>query len=195
MPPTDDGPTAEDPQQQQCLFSIFDRISFYPITEAELDAARSSGSQRDLIRIEDGVLDLAAHEAWEDAHRQDIVATAAQRDRAIKAAPFIEDLIRPRQGPDTTEGGCGLNGAYEEEGGGCDGCERVKAGIPGRCWRILVKEGDQVKGGSVLVSTKDLTHNSFPSNTLLPWFPAHFGVFFLLIHGVCSWTNSRAHKG
>ena len=33
-----------------------------------------------------------------------------------------------------------------------DGYERVKAGIPGRCWRLLVKEGDKVKAGAVLVS-------------------------------------------
>lgn len=138
------------------MFSIFDRISFYTITEAELDAAQASGTQIDLVRIEDGVLDLAAHEAWEDANRDDIAAAAAQRARAIEAAPFLDELTRPREeAADAVASGSGCVGAEEtDDAGEEDGCERVKAGIPGRCWRLLVEDGDKVKAGSALVSLK-----------------------------------------
>lgn len=138
------------------MFRVFDRISFYTITEAELDAAQASGTQGDLVRLEDGVLDLAAHEAWEDANRVDIAAAAAQRARAIEAAPFLEELTRPREeAADAVASGSGCAGVEEEDDAGEeDGCERVKAGIPGRCWRLLVEEGDKVKAGSALVSLK-----------------------------------------
>lgn len=135
------------------MFRIFDRISFYSITEAELDTAQASGTQGDLVRIDDGVLDLAAHEAWVNDNHEDIAATAAQRARAIEAAPFLGELTRPCEAADSVAGGserakAGEEDKVDEE----DGCERVKAGIPGRCWRLLVKEGDKVKVGSVLVS-------------------------------------------
>lgn len=139
------------------MFRVFDQISFYPITEAELDAAQASGTQGDLVRVEDVVLDLAAHEAWADANREDIAATAAHRARAIEAAPFLGELTRPSEDAGAAAGGSGWARAEEEEEGGAgeeDGCEKVKAGIPGRCWRLLVQEGDRVKAGSVLVSPR-----------------------------------------
>ena len=174
-----------DPQQQQCLFRISDRITFYPIEEAELIAAQACGSQRQLVHIEDGVLDLAAHEAWADAHRQDIVATAAQRARAIKAAPFLDELIRTREDPDAADGGHGYYGAGDEDAGG-DGCERVKAGIPGRCWKVLVKEADKLEAGSVLVSFR--LSLALYLVFLLPSFLSFFGSSHML-------TGSRPHPG
>lgn len=138
---------------QQLMFRVFDQISFYGITEAELDAAQATGTQGDLVRVEDGVLDLAAHEAWEDAHREDISTTLAQRARAREAAPFLGELAQPREAAEDAAGSGGRTHSEEEDETG-DGCERVKAGIPGRCWRLLVKDGDRVKAGSVLVSLK-----------------------------------------
>lgn len=105
------------------------------------------------MHIEDGVLDLAAHEACVNANHEDIAATAAQRARAIEAAPFIGELTRPREVADSVAGKSGYAEAEDEdEVDEEDGCEKVKAGIPGRCWRLLVKEGDKVKAGAVLVS-------------------------------------------
>ncbi|KAI7781676.1 hypothetical protein LA080_014442 [Diaporthe eres] len=157
-PATAAGPTKDKSQQQQqqqnnqqFMFRIFDQISFCAITEAELDAAQAAGTQGDLVRIEDGVLDLAAHEAWADTHREDIAATLAQRTRAIEAAPFLGELTRPREAADAADGGSAWAGPEEkDEAGEEDWWERVKAGIPGRCWRLLVKKGDRVKTGSVL---------------------------------------------
>lgn len=133
------------------MFRVFDQIRFYAITEAELDAAQASGTQGDLVRIEDGVLDLAAYESWADANREDIAATAARRARAIEAAPFLGELTRPVEDVGAEAGGSGWAGAETDEE---DGYEKVKAGTPGRCWRLLVKEGDKVKVGSVLVSLR-----------------------------------------
>lgn len=76
--------------------------------------------------------------------------TATQRARATKAAPFHDELIHPRENLECAANIYDCNGA-EEEGEGY-GCERVKAGIPGRCWQLLVNEGDKLKAGSVLVS-------------------------------------------
>lgn len=141
------------------MFRVFDQISFYAITEAELDAAQASGTQGDLVQVEDGVLDLAAHEAWVDANREGISATVAQRARAIEAAPFLGELTRPRLAVDAADDGGEQAGEEVDEAGDEDGCESVKAGIPGRCWRLSVKEGDKVKAGSVLVSLR-LSHMS-----------------------------------
>lgn len=153
--PTKGSSKEQQHNHQQFMFRIFDQISFYTITEAELDAAQASGTQGDLVRVEDGVLDLAAHEAWVKANREDIAATAAQRARAIGAAPFLSELTRPREDADAADGGSAWAGP-EEKDEACeeDGCERVRAGIPGRCWRLLVDEGDRVKAGSVLVSLR-----------------------------------------
>ncbi|KAL1877513.1 hypothetical protein Daus18300_002501 [Diaporthe australafricana] len=143
-------PTNGNPQQrQQCLFRIFDQISFYPVTEAELNTAQASGAQWQLLRTEDSVLDLAEHEAWTDANRQEIAATVARRALAIEAAPFFDELVGTRETTDAAAGGCGWNGVEEGDG---DGCERVKAGIPGRCWKLLVKEGDILRAGSILAN-------------------------------------------
>lgn len=132
------------------MFEVFDRITFYPITEAELNNAQAAGTQRQLVRIEGGVLDLAAHEAWEDTNEQDIAMTVAQRARAIKAAPFLDELIRTPEDLNAAASRYGCYGAEEEDEG--DDCEKVKAGIPGRCWKLFVEEGDKIEAGSVLVS-------------------------------------------
>lgn len=165
--------------QQQCLFRILDQITFYPIKEAELNAAQACGSQRQLVHIEHGVLDLAAHEAWANSYGRDIVATALQRTRALKAVPFLDDLIRTHEEPDAAAGGHGCSGAADEDGG--DGCERVKAGIPGRCWKVLVKETDKLEAGSVLVSSRlaSALHRVFLSLSFLSF----------LVHLICNGTD------
>lgn len=134
------------------MFEVFDRITFYPITEAELNNAQAKGTQRQLARIEGGVLDLTAHEAWADTNGQDIAMTVAQRARAIKAAPFLDELIRTPEHRNAVASRNGCYGLEEEDEG--DDCERVKAGIPGRCWKLFVEEGDKVEAGSVLVSRR-----------------------------------------
>lgn len=156
---------------KQFIFRVFDRISFYPITEAELDAAQASETQRDLVHFEDGILDLVVHETWANDNREDIAETAAQRARAIEAVPFLGELTRPHEADDAAPGESEWAGGKKEdnEAGEEDGCERVKAGIPGRCWRLLVKEGDKVEAGSVVVSFSFLSqrHSCRPGLFLL----------------------------
>lgn len=126
------------------LFRQFDRISFYSVSETDLD-----GQPKDrLIRVEDGVLDLAEYEAWLEENKEDMAATAARQEEAVANAPFIDELLRPYQ-PSTSTSihTSGFLGDLSVEG------ERVKAMLPGRCYKVVVRQGEAVEKGDVLVST------------------------------------------
>ncbi|RMJ19715.1 hypothetical protein CDV36_000549 [Fusarium kuroshium] len=124
------------------LFRQFDRISFYPISETDLD----SQSKDKLIRVSDGVLDLAEYEAWLEENKEDVAATAARQEEAIANAPFIDELVRPYQPSSNTNGPVnGFLGDLSVEG------ERVKAMMPGRCYKVVVKKGESVEKGDVLL--------------------------------------------
>ncbi|KAJ4190908.1 hypothetical protein NW755_005123 [Fusarium falciforme] len=124
------------------LFRQFDRISFYPISETDLD----SQSKDKLIRVSDGVLDLAQYEAWLEENKEDVAATAARQEEAIASAPFIDELVRPYQPSlNTNSHTNGILGDLSVEG------ERVKAMLPGRCYKVVVKKGEAVEKGDVLL--------------------------------------------
>ncbi|KAF6844985.1 urea carboxylase [Colletotrichum musicola] len=127
---------------QPWLFRLFDRISFYTISEPDLDRAIAQGKMSDLIKIEEGSLDLHEYEAWLEANKQDIESTRAARAEAIRTAPFMEELLQPYHPPET-----GRRLVEEEDVAG----ERVKAQMPGRCWKCEVGVGDDVKIGDALV--------------------------------------------
>lgn len=126
------------------MFRLFDRISFYPISEQDLDAKLVD----ELVHTTDGVLDLVEYEAWLEKNKEDIAATANTRARAIANAPFLEELTKPYQPPTSTNGISmnGIDGTSDIEG------ERIKAMMPGRCYKCVAKEGDSIKEGDVLVS-------------------------------------------
>ncbi|QKD58822.2 allophanate hydrolase subunit 2-domain-containing protein [Fusarium oxysporum Fo47] len=123
------------------FFRRFDRISFYPVTEAALDGTARS----ELVQISDGVLDLEQYETWLTTNKEDITAAADQQARAISNAPFVDELVLPYQVEPVVNGhspsldSSGLRG------------ERVKATMPGRCYKVMVKEGSVVEKGDVLV--------------------------------------------
>ncbi|KAH7143176.1 allophanate hydrolase subunit 2-domain-containing protein [Fusarium sp. MPI-SDFR-AT-0072] len=123
------------------FFRRFDRVSFYPVTEAVLDGTARS----ELVQISDGVLDLEQYEAWLTMNKEDIAAAADQQARAISNAPFVDELVLPYQVEPVVNGhspsldSSGLRG------------ERVKATMPGRCYKVMVKEGSVVEKGDVLV--------------------------------------------
>ncbi|KAM0428926.1 hypothetical protein ACHAPT_006726 [Fusarium lateritium] len=124
------------------LFRQFDRISFYLISEADLD----SQPKDELIRVSGGVLDLAEYEAWLEENKEDMAAMAARQEEAIAKAPFIDELVRPYQSSSNTNGH--TNGFLDDPS---VGGERVKAMMPGRCYKVVVKTGDAVEEGDVLL--------------------------------------------
>ncbi|KXH40553.1 urea carboxylase [Colletotrichum nymphaeae SA-01] len=147
--------TAGEQQQQQkqpWMFRLFDRISYYPIPEPDLDAAITQGRVSDLVRIEEGSLDLAEYESWLAANEADIEATRSLRAEAIRNVPFMEELLQPYNPPESERERHGIFG--EDGDGSSDGGavgERIKAQMPGRCWKCEVKAGDEVEVGDALV--------------------------------------------
>ncbi|GKT47169.1 urease [Colletotrichum spaethianum] len=128
------------------LFRLFDRISFYPVSETDLDAAVTQDRMTDLIKIEEGGLDLEEYESWLEANKADIEATRSLRAEAIRSVPFMEELLQPYNPPETER-----RGVFGEEGEDNVPGERVKAQMPGRCWKCEVKAGDEVEVGDALV--------------------------------------------
>lgn len=126
------------------MFRLFDRIVFYPLSEAELD----SKSVDELVRVTDGELNLDAYEAWLEKNKEDIAATAKHRAQAISSAPFLEELTKPYHPIAKANG---FVSATRLEGFDSEG-ERVKAMMPGRCYKCLVQKGDSIKKGDLLVS-------------------------------------------
>ncbi|CRK20647.1 hypothetical protein BN1723_002617 [Verticillium longisporum] len=124
------------------MFRLFDRISFYPISEAELDAAVREGRASTLVHAEPGTIELETYEAWLAANKTELDAVVAAREAAFHNAPFLEELLRPYEAPEGEKRALG--------GEDVDG-ERVRAQMPGKCWRCVVKEGDEVEVGDALV--------------------------------------------
>ncbi|KAJ0156415.1 4'-demethylrebeccamycin synthase [Fusarium oxysporum f. sp. albedinis] len=123
------------------FFRRFDRISFYPVTEAALDGTARS----ELVQISDGVLDLEQYEAWLTMNKDDIAAAADQQASAISNAPFVDELVLPYQVEPVVNGHSPSLDSLSLRG------ERVKATMPGRCYKVMAKEGSVVDKGDVLV--------------------------------------------
>ncbi|KAJ3950374.1 uncharacterized protein N0V96_001518 [Colletotrichum fioriniae] len=142
-------------QKQPWMFRLFDRISYYPIPESDLDTAITQGRISDLVRIEEGSLDLAEYESWLAANEADIEATRILRAEAIRNVPFMEELLQPYNPPESERQQQSGGGIFGEDGdGSSDGGvvgERIKAQMPGRCWKCEVKAGDEVEVGDALV--------------------------------------------
>ncbi|EEY19164.1 urea amidolyase [Verticillium alfalfae VaMs.102] len=124
------------------MFRLFDRISFYHISEAELDAAVREGRTSTLVHVEPGTIELETYEAWLASNKTELDAVVTAREAAFHNAPFLEELLRPYEAPEGEKRALG--------GEDVDG-ERVRAQMPGKCWRCVVKEGDEVEVGDALV--------------------------------------------
>lgn len=142
---------------QAWTFQLLDRVSFYPVSEETLDGAIASGRWRELVTAEQGELDLGEYESWLESNARDIERVTRRRAEAVRAAPFYDELLRPFRPEeedgsiDPTTGECHMPGARGATQPGVAG-ERVKANIPGRCFRIEVEEGQEVEQGDAVVS-------------------------------------------
>lgn len=123
------------------LLRFFDRVRFYPATEAELDRFRADfRAGRAQVRVEEDVFDLAAHEAaW--------AGQAAEIDafRARQQAAFTSEVARwqAEEAPAMEEDA--------DEPPPADDRDAIQADISGNVWKVLVEVGQQVETGQPLV--------------------------------------------
>jgi urea carboxylase/allophanate hydrolase len=122
-------------------FRTFDRITFYPVTEAELDSATD-----DMVRVEESeTLDLDEYEAWLERESDSINKITQARQEAFSSAPYLQELLEPAPDmPNDGHGRVAIDGEVLPPG------EAVRALVPGRCFRVAVKEGDEVRVGDAL---------------------------------------------
>ncbi|KAL4785240.1 urea carboxylase [Aspergillus varians] len=137
-------PSGNANSQSPWLFSLLDQITFYPITEKDLDLAEENGSVHDLVKITHTELDLDVYEQWLRDNSESIAAVRAERSEAVDRTGLVEELLKPYQRTSTMTSESRAN--FHEMTG-----ERIKAPFPGRCFRCAVNEGDQVEAGDTLV--------------------------------------------
>ncbi|CAG7920905.1 unnamed protein product [Penicillium olsonii] len=125
-------------------FRLLDQIRFYPVTEQELSAAEAHGTSSSLIKVSSTELDLDEYEKWLQENADDITAVREERSRVVHEAEFFEDLLQPYD-PKT------MRPIRENGNDGSMTGERVKALLPGRCFRCAVEEGDHVEAGDPLI--------------------------------------------
>ncbi|KAJ5676573.1 Urea carboxylase [Penicillium maclennaniae] len=126
------------------LFTLLDQIQFYPVTEEELSLAEAKGNSSDLIKISDVDLDLNEYEKWLEENAADSTTVREKRSQAVHEAEFFNDLLKPYE-PAATRPDREFE-SHEHMAG-----ERVKAPLPGRCFRCAVKEAEEVQAGDPLI--------------------------------------------
>ncbi|KAJ4985793.1 urea carboxylase [Stagonosporopsis vannaccii] len=139
--------TRESSPQVPWLFRLFDRIKFYPITESDLD----SKSPEELIKVSEGEFDLAEYGRWLDDHQDDIQREEQRHVRARDSAPFLEELLKPHES--------NLQHSVQHSSNATG--TLIRAPMPGRCWKLLVREGDEVKKDETLVSRRPFLYVKF----------------------------------
>ncbi|KAI1130980.1 hypothetical protein F5Y10DRAFT_234793 [Nemania abortiva] len=131
------------------MFQLLDRISFYPILQADLDAAVAAGRWQTLVSIEEGELCLDQYEEWLSENDEDIERVTEQRKQFLRDVPFYEELLKPFD--DSSQKKVEHSSFLAGEGESNIEGEIIKAGIPGRCFRVEINEGDDLSAGDVVV--------------------------------------------
>ncbi|KAK4073255.1 uncharacterized protein Triagg1_5535 [Trichoderma aggressivum f. europaeum] len=124
------------------LFRQFDRITFYPVTEEELDSQPADKP----IQIVEGELDLIWYESLLADNKELIAQHRAQQRASMLNVPFLEDLLKPYIHKSRT-----VKGASKGERGSAYGSQ-VPSTIPGRCFEVHVRPGQKIIKGHPLVS-------------------------------------------
>ncbi|THC99590.1 hypothetical protein EYZ11_000959 [Aspergillus tanneri] len=131
-------------QGKPWLFSLLDQITFYPVSEIELNSCIEKRTYHDLIKVIPTELDVDEYEQWLNSNSSDINAVCERRKNVLQQASFLEELLNPcdavslmpsepRENTEAVLGQC------------------VKAQLPGRCFRCAVQEGDDVQEGDALI--------------------------------------------
>ncbi|KAB2572368.1 Urea amidolyase [Lasiodiplodia theobromae] len=139
------------------LFDMFDRIRFYEVDSAVLQAARDGGDEASLVEIEEGgVLDVGEYEEWLADNAEDIERVAGER-----AGLVDEGLEKEMEEFLLLNGGIGGGNSGSDDGrlerqsdaewGGDGGPVPVQSPVAGKCWKWLVDEASAVKAGDAIV--------------------------------------------
>ncbi len=127
---------------QPWLLRFFDRVRFYPVSEAELERFRDDfRAGRAQVRIEDALFDLDEHERGlaEDA---DAIAVFKARQQAAFTAEVA-----------LWHGDVSAGAAHEDESqpASTDGAgTTVAAEMSGNVWKLMVEPGQAVRAGEVV---------------------------------------------
>ncbi|CAK7212536.1 hypothetical protein SEUCBS140593_001536 [Sporothrix eucalyptigena] len=125
------------------VLRVFDRISFYPVAEADLDTAP--------IHIdEDAEFDVDEYIAWLGTIHDDATAIAAQRRAALENYPQLNELLSPAKSANTNTRLRGSSGAGNPSQSPAH-AHVVEASMPGRCFKLAVTPGDTVRVGDTLL--------------------------------------------
>ncbi|MEX0604983.1 MAG: urea carboxylase [Marinobacter sp.] len=129
------------------LLRFFDQVCYYPVSEAELDTMRDQFRAGQLeVRIEEETFDLKSHQAFLDAHADDIAAFREHQQAAYakevalwkeSEAEALDELAKAPPQADPSD--------LAKFG------ELVSAEIAGNIWKCLVKKGDKVTEGDPIV--------------------------------------------
>lgn len=131
------------------LLRFFDQVRFVPVSEAELLQLRQDFvGGRASLRIEEGTFRLADYRHFLAEHAAEITAFKTRQQAAFEAererwknagqAEYISEADIAAAAPDT-------------ELDLPEGARLIAAHLPGNVWKVLVKEGQQVRAGEPLV--------------------------------------------
>ncbi|KAN0093515.1 Allophanate hydrolase subunit 2 domain containing protein [Hyaloscypha variabilis] len=137
-------------KERMWMFEVFDRIRFYSVSEETLDEARESETTDNLVKIEDGELNLADYEAWIKEISEEASETRQLRLQTLKETGLVDELKQAYQS-DSSHGGKEDEGEVLNDKGMI-----VRADIAGRCWQCTIKEGDIVEVGQELISVESM---------------------------------------
>lgn len=127
---------------QQWFLRYFDQIKYFPVTEQELEQWRhdfAHGLAR--IHIEESEFDYAAYLQQLERDKQSIATFQAQQQQAFQTevaawyqhSKTIENIQYDQTQPDPPQHGIALN-----------------AMMSGNIWKVLIKQGQQVKKGDTI---------------------------------------------
>lgn len=124
------------------LLRFFDRVRFYPVSEAELERFRADfRAGRAQVRVEDAVFDLSEHERLLERDRHDIAAFQQRQQAAYAAEVALWQSDAAAHAGDDGDGPA-HQAAHDNA---------VAADMSGNVWKLLVEVGQQVEAGQPLV--------------------------------------------
>ncbi|HSI41128.1 MAG TPA: 5-oxoprolinase/urea amidolyase family protein [Xanthobacteraceae bacterium] len=134
------------------LLRFFDRIRFFPVSEAELVEMREAFPHgRYDVRVEDGRFDYGDYARSLAAHADGIAAFKRTQQAAFEA----ERADWKARGLDSFVSDAGTL-AVGEEAQVPDGCVGVSAHMTGNVWKLLVEEGDMVAQGQPMLIVESM---------------------------------------